>query len=73
MEIRIHQLFVELIGVWGAVCHDIKELVAKGATWDVIEPMAVEVSLELIRPDYQELYVRLAKAAYEKYEKEMLS
>lgn len=73
MEIRIHPLFVEFIGVWDAVCHDIKVLVVKGVTWDVIESMAIEVSLELIRPDYQALYVRLAKAAYEKYEKELLS
>lgn len=71
MEIRVHPTFVELLTAWDAVLHDIKELVIKGLSWDDIEPLAILAAAELIAPDFQETYVRLARRAYVKCVKEM--
>lgn len=71
MEIRVHTTFVELLTVWDAVFYDIKKLVTKGLTWDDIEPLATLAAYELMMPDFQETYVRLARRAYIKCIKEM--
>lgn len=71
MEIRVHTTFVELLTVWDAVLHDIKELVIKGLSWDDIEPLAILAAAELIAPYFQETYVRLARRAYVKCVEEM--
>lgn len=71
MEIRVHPTFVELLTVWDAVFDDVKKLVTKGLSWDDIEPLAILAAAELIAPDFQETYVRLARRAYVKCVEEM--
>lgn len=71
MEIRIDPIFTELLSVWCAVCEDVRNLIIAGADWNEIEPLATDVAERLIMPEYQAVYVRLAKRAYDKYEKEL--
>lgn len=71
MEIRVHPSFMELLTVWDAVLDDVKKLVTKGLSWDDIEPLAILAAAELITPDFQETYVRLAGRAYVKCVEEM--